>query len=110
MATQQTDAPAPTSASPLDRHAPPTQSTARKPGRAVASLVLGVLSIPTALFPIVSWILGAIAITLGATARSEIRRRGLDGEGQAKAGMILGIIGVTIAVILFVVRIVAVTS
>jgi|tagenome__1003787_1003787.scaffolds.fasta_scaffold19937379_2 hypothetical protein len=108
MATHPTDAPP--SASPLDEHTAPTATTARRPGKAIAALVLGILSIPCALFPIVGAILGAVAIALGSNARSQIRRSGLDGEGQAHAGVILGIVGLSLAVILFVVRLVVLTS
>jgi Domain of unknown function (DUF4190) len=66
-------------------------STAGRSGRATTSMILGIISIPAALFAILGVILGVVAIVLGATARSDIRRRGLTNEGQA--GVICGSIG-----------------
>jgi hypothetical protein len=94
---------APPTASPLDRHAPPTAPTTKRSGRAMTALILGIISIPAGLIPIAAWILGVVAIVLGTTARSDIRRSGLMGEGQATAGIVCGAIGIAIGIAMFVV-------
>jgi Domain of unknown function (DUF4190) len=93
--TREPDAPRAT-ASPLDQHAPPTASTGGSSGRATASLILGIISIPAALIALLGIILGVIALVLGATARGDIRRRGLSNSGHAMAGMVLGSIGLVL--------------
>ena len=55
-------------------------------------------------------ILGVVAIVLGATARGDIRRRGLTNEGQATAGMILGSIGLLLGLANMIAGILAATS
>jgi len=80
-------------ASPLDRHAPPTAGSAKRSGRAMTALIIGIISIPAAVIALLGVVLGIIAIVLGATARSDARRNRLLGEGQATAGLICGIVG-----------------
>jgi hypothetical protein len=87
------------SASPLDRHAPPTASTAKRSGRAMTSLIVGIVSIVAAIIiALAGVVLGIVAIVLGANARSDAQRKGLLGAGQAKAGLICGIAGVVLGV------------
>jgi hypothetical protein len=93
----------PASASPLDQHAPPTASTGRRSGRAVTALILGTISIPAAIFPPAGLILGIIAVVLGGTARSDITRNRLLGGGQATAAIVLGAIGIVLALALWVI-------
>jgi hypothetical protein len=100
--TRERDRP-PAAASPLDQHAPPTTPTAKRSGRAMTSLILGIISIPAGFVPIAGWILGVTAIVLGATARTDIRRSGLMGEGQATAGIVCGAVGIAIGVAVFIV-------
>jgi hypothetical protein len=97
----ETEAPRET-ASPLDRHAPPTAAQGRRSGRATTALILGIISIPAALIPIAAWILGVVAIVLGATARGDIRRNGLLGGKQATAAIVCGAIGIFLGMIVFV--------
>jgi uncharacterized membrane protein YciS (DUF1049 family) len=59
--------------------------------------VLGIL------IPIVGVIVGIIAIVLGATTAGDIRRRNLVGAGQAKAGMILGVIGLAGSIVVWII-------
>jgi hypothetical protein len=76
-------------------YAAPTTTPARtgdRSGRALASLIVGIVSIPGALFAILGLVLGIVAIVLGATARSDMSRR-----GQATAGIVLGAIGAVLA-------------
>jgi hypothetical protein len=68
----------------------------RKPGKAVASLVCGIIS----LF-ILGPILGVVAIVLGVMARKEIEGDpNLEGAGLALAGIITGAIGAVLAIVL----------
>jgi hypothetical protein len=97
----ETEAPRET-ASPLDRHAPPTESRGRRSGRATTALILGIISIPAALIPIAAWVLGITAIVLGATARGDIRRTGMLGGKQATAAMVCGGIGIFLGVLVFI--------
>src|SRR4051794_2360721 len=81
-----------TTASPLDRHTSPVGQSSRS-GRAVASLVLGILAAIAFFIPIIAIILGVIALSLGLTSRSDCRRRGRTTPCQATAGSVLGAIG-----------------
>ena len=58
-----------------DQTAPATTTTSGS-GRATAALVLGILSIPGAMIPILGIALGVIGLILGITARSDMRRTG----------------------------------
>jgi hypothetical protein len=88
----------PASGSPLDEHASPVAEGTGRQGRATASLILGIIAVLAALLiPILGWLLAAIGITLGATARSEARRRGMP-HGRATAGIVLGIVAVLLGV------------
>ncbi len=70
-------------------HAPETS------GKAIASLVLGILG------PFTCAILGIVAIPLGHAALGDIRGRpgALTGDGLAKAGIILGWINVALLIL-----------
>ncbi len=64
-----------------------------------ASLVLGILSIPTCLcYGVLGLILGIIAIVLGKNAQKKYNENpdSYTGEGNAKAGIITGIIGIVL--------------
>jgi Domain of unknown function (DUF4190) len=72
-------------------------------GLAVAALVCGIAQI-------FFWVLAGIpAIILGHVARSRIRQTGEQGAGMALAGLILGYVGLALAII-FVILIIAVGS
>jgi Domain of unknown function (DUF4190) len=72
-------------------------------GLAVAALVCGIAQI-------FFWVLAGIpAIILGHVARSRIRQTGEQGAGMALAGLILGYVGLALAII-FVILIIAVAS
>ena len=89
---------APSTSTPLDRHTSPVADTERRTGRAVASLVLGIISIPTFFFWPVAITLGVLAIVIGTMARTDARKLGYVNTGQAKAGVICGIAGIVLAV------------
>jgi hypothetical protein len=75
----------------------------KKSGKAIAALVLGILSLVAPL----GIVLGIIAIVLGALARKEIQASAsLDGDGMALAGIITGALGS----ILFIVLVIAAAS
>jgi hypothetical protein len=62
-------------------------------GLAIASLVCGLLQFAV---PVVMTVL---ALVFGYVARNQIRERGESGEGMAKAGIILGWVGVALGVL-----------
>lgn len=80
-------------------HTTPAATTGQTSGRATAALILGILAIPTALFPILGLPVGVVGLVLGLTAKSDIRRRGLTNMGHAKWGVILSSIGLVLTVI-----------
>jgi hypothetical protein len=99
----------PASASPLDRHASPVAGTSRRPGRAIAAMIIGIIAVLCILIPIAGVILGIVALALGSSARSEIGAGG-GGYAQAKAGFILGIIAIAGSVALWVISAIILSS
>ena len=89
---------------PLSGQAPhvPAAYTPPKPieGRAIAALVVGIAAPLGAflLFGVSGVILGAVAVFMGLTARSRIKRSGgvLGGGGLALAGWLLGLLGILV--------------
>jgi hypothetical protein len=75
-----------------------TTTGAPSSGRATASLVLGILSIPGALIPILGLALGVIGLVMGITARNDMRRAG-GASGKAMAGIVLSCIGILFALV-----------
>jgi hypothetical protein len=76
---------------------PPESSEHKKSGRAVASLILGLLSF----LPLV----GVLAVIFGHGAKASIRRseRRLSGKGMATAGLVLGYGSVVVWIFLVIV-------
>lgn len=73
----------------------PAQGTS---GKAIASLVLGILGLLLA--GLLGLILAIIALFLGFGARKDIEARpGLGGNGMAVAGIVLGIIALILSII-----------
>jgi hypothetical protein len=96
-----------TTASPLDRHASPvtdhgTTAGPTRHGRATAAMIVSIIAMPMAIlfFPI-GLVLAIVGIVLGATARSDIKRRGMAGSGQATAAIVCGGIAILLVVALF---------
>jgi hypothetical protein len=73
--------------------APQPGAAAGNNSKALWSLITGILSI------LCCSPLGIVAIILGRSAQAEIRQTGQGGEGMAKAGFILGIIGLVFLVL-----------
>ncbi|MGZ5416838.1 MAG: DUF4190 domain-containing protein [Nocardioides sp.] len=84
----------------------------RNSSKAVASLVVGIISPILGFCCAVIGLVGIVAIVLGRSAQKEIAASNgtLTGEGMAKAGVILGIIGTVIGVAMTVLNIVLLMS
>ena len=80
----------------------------RTNGMAVASLVLGILGLFTSFF--FFGISSILALIFGYVGRNKIRQTGENGSGMAIAGIVLGWIGVALAIIGIIVGIVAVNT
>ncbi|MBP2001236.1 hypothetical protein J2Z69_002279 [Paenibacillus shirakamiensis] len=76
-------------------------------GKAIAALVLGILSIVA---PYVGIVLGIIAIILGTLALKEIKRGTVQGRGLAVAGLVCGIIGTAMYTIIIIVGSIIISS
>ena len=72
----------------------PFQPKQGTPGKATASLVLGIAGLI-----ICPLICSVLAIIFGTQAKNEIRRQNLGGYGIAQAGFILGIIGLILGIL-----------
>ena len=67
---------------------------AENPGK-----TLGIVALIASFFiALLGLILGIVGTVLAATARSDIRRRGMVGGGQAKAALICGIVAIVLSV------------
>jgi len=62
-------------------------------GKAIAALVLGILSI---VIPYVGLIIGIVALAIASMAFKEIKQTGDRGYGMAIAGLVCGIVGTAI--------------
>jgi len=82
-------------------------STRGTSGKAVAALVLGILSI---VLCYVGFVAGVIAIVLAVLAKRDIDRDGLDGRALATAGMVCGIVGTVVQLLLDVLVLIALLS
>ncbi len=75
----------------------PQEPPAAPDGNAVASLILGILGIT-----VVPLICSILAVILGRASIGDAHKRGESGSGMARAGVILGWIGVAVPVVLVV--------
>jgi len=75
----------------------PQEPPAAPDGNAVASLILGILGIT-----VIPLICSILAVILGRASIGDAHKRGEPGSGMAKAGVILGWIGVAVPVVLLV--------
>jgi hypothetical protein len=76
----------------------PMQPAAKPAGMAIASMVLGIISAVTFCAWYVSIPCGIVAIVLGMVAKGKVARGEGGGSGMATAGLILGVIGVVLAI------------
>lgn len=81
---------------------PPQNST-----KAVAALVVGIISPVLGLCCAILGLVGIVAVVLGRSAQKEIAASngGLTGAGMAKAGVILGISGISLGLVMTIVNI-----
>ncbi|HUC25346.1 MAG TPA: DUF4190 domain-containing protein [Streptosporangiaceae bacterium] len=77
-----------------NRWATPERRTAKTNPLAIAALVCGIIQFAGLIFPV-----AFVAIVLGHMARRKIRQTGEDGHGMAKAGLILGYIGLALTIL-----------
>lgn len=84
--------------------APPVQPQQIPPrpasGLAIASLILGILSIVLLCLWFLSVPLGIIAIILGVVALNQAKAGRAGGKGMAKGGVICGIVGIALTILL----------
>lgn len=71
-------------------------------GKAIASLILGILSIVTFILTLVGIILGIIGLILGIIGLKEINRFTQDGRKMAVAGVICSSFGILLPILLLV--------
>ncbi|NEW07579.1 DUF4190 domain-containing protein [Paenibacillus sp. SYP-B3998] len=84
---------------------PSPQMSSVTNGKAIASMVLGILSI---VIPYIGFILGIIAIVFSRIAAKEIRLRGDQGRGFATTGLVCGIIGTALYAIIIAIFVIAI--
>ena len=85
----------------------------RPSGQATASLVLGIISIPTCiLYGIPSLVCGILAVVFGSAAAKSVypARLSSSAEGMAKAGKICGWVGIALSIAFWVLLIILVAS
>jgi hypothetical protein len=89
-------------ATPVYTHPTATQ---KKVGLSVAAMVLGILAIVFFWVPFAGWIVGVLAIVLGAVAVSQANKKPEEygGKGMAITGLVLGIIQVSLWLLFFLV-------
>jgi len=85
---------------------PPVASGPGTNGKAIASLILGIVSIVLCL----GYFAGIPAIILGRMAKGEIAQGNSTGEGLAQGGFITGIIGTVISALITLIWIVALVA
>lgn len=88
---------------PTPDYAGPGRGYDKPQGMAVASLVLGILSFPVCcITPLLSIVVGVLAVALGYVARKQAREGRAGGEGMALAGLILGLISALLCLLLLI--------
>ena len=77
-----------------------SSSAPKSSGLAIASMVLGIISIPLFCSPFLSFPAQFWRLVLGAIARSKVSRGEGGGGGMAMAGIVCGLISILLAVVL----------
>lgn len=67
-------------------------------GKAVASFILGLVSIVIVIIPLIGAILGIVGVILGMIARHEVKRSGQEGRKLAITGVIFSGIGILFSI------------
>lgn len=75
----------------------PNEEQNKLNGKAVRSLVFGILSVVISRIP--GLVLGILALTQSRSARNYASEHGLMTDGKVKAGRILGIVGICVSVL-----------
>lgn len=75
-------------------------------GQAIGALVAGIIGVPLCFCGIPS----IIAIVLGILAMNETKRTGQEGHGMALAGVVIGVVGLVLAALIWVLSAVTPTS
>lgn len=78
--------------------APPQYQQRPGSGLAIASLILGILSVIGFCIPVLAPLLGLIAVVLGFVALSRIRAGRAAGRGMAIGGLVTGVLGLILGV------------
>ncbi|MDP9405806.1 MAG: DUF4190 domain-containing protein [Actinomycetota bacterium] len=68
-------------------------------GVAIAALVLGLLSVPLALFAGIGGLLGLVAIILGFVGVKKAKEMAGSGKGMAITGIVSGLLGLLLAIL-----------
>ncbi len=86
---------------------PPAGGPPQNSSKAVAALVVGILSPILGLCCAIIGLVGIVAVVLGRNAQKEILASNgrLTGEGMAKAGVILGYIGISLGLVMTIVNV-----
>ncbi len=79
-------------------------------GRATASLVLGIISIFGICIPILGIVCGIIAIVMSRSSRKISQQAGFPVDGKVQAGFVLGIIGIIIGVVMWIINVALIGS
>ncbi|NVK63778.1 MAG: DUF4190 domain-containing protein [Flavobacteriales bacterium] len=79
-----------------------TDGTQKKNGLALASMILGIISIVLGFFGLLGIIVGIVAVILAVVAKNQIKADpSMAGSaGQAKGGLIMGIIGAVVGLVM----------
>ena len=87
----------PPPAAPMNYSSPGPQ---KSQGLAIGALICGILSIVLFCFQIIAIPLALVAIILGIIGMGKAKRGEATGEGMAKTGMILGIVGIALSILI----------
>lgn len=105
--------PQPTAAAPQPQNpwlaVPPPQAPVRTSGKAVASLILGIVN---ALFLFVFFPIGILAVVFGHLGRTEVKRSNgaIGGGGMAMAGLVLGYMSIACVPFILIIAAIAIPN